>query len=177
MTSSINKKCLSQDPGVERLMRDRCFIGQYYKEYLSINEMLLWAMDSISFNQWTFFIPFTKRYSVESVQDILHWTWGHIFSFTHIPSWYLLLSLLKYAFYFFPHFLSLKICRTLYFKEFTEYQLWDGKWHRAGLKIQSGSSKLWQHCNLMEKSKIPTHVRDNEGHFIAQFEFPLFEMT
>ena len=42
MTGSISKKFLSQDAGVERLMRDRCFIeGHYYKGYLSINGMLL----------------------------------------------------------------------------------------------------------------------------------------
>ena len=86
------------------------------------------------------FITFTKGYSVESIQDILPQAQGRIFSFPHIPSRYLLLSLLRQAFYFFfffSQFFSLKICWTWFFKDFTEYSLRDRKWCRVGLNRQA----------------------------------------
>ena len=88
-------------------MWDRCRVeGSYYKECFSINEMLLWAIDPISFNQWTFIITFANRYSIEFIQDILHQSKGHIFFFIWISSWPLIVSLLKYTFSFFIIFVS-----------------------------------------------------------------------
>lgn len=62
MTSNISKEFLSRDREAERSMPDRCGIEESYYEWcFSINEMLLWAIDPIYFNQWTFFfITFTK---------------------------------------------------------------------------------------------------------------------
>lgn len=46
----------------ERLIHNRCcFGGNHYRQCFSINEMLLWAIEPISFNQWTFITTFTKR--------------------------------------------------------------------------------------------------------------------
>lgn len=88
-------------------MWDRCHVeGSYYKECFSINEMLLWAIDPISFNQWTFIITFDKRYSIKFIQDILHQSKGHIFFIIWISSWPLIVSLLKYTFSFFIIFVS-----------------------------------------------------------------------
>lgn len=49
----------------ERLIHNRCcFGGNHYRQCFSINEMLLWAIEPISFNQWTFITTFTKREAV-----------------------------------------------------------------------------------------------------------------
>lgn len=49
----------------ERLIHNRCCLGgSHYRQCFSINEMLLWAIDPISFNQWTFITTFTKKEAV-----------------------------------------------------------------------------------------------------------------
>lgn len=49
----------------ERLIHNRCcFGGNHYRQCFSINEMLLWAIEPISFNQWTFITTFTKREAI-----------------------------------------------------------------------------------------------------------------
>lgn len=49
----------------ERLIHNRCCLGgNHYRQCFSINEMLLWAIEPISFNQWTFITTFTKREAV-----------------------------------------------------------------------------------------------------------------
>lgn len=46
----------------KRLIHNRCcFGGNHSRQCFSINEMLLWAIEPISFNQWTFITTFTEK--------------------------------------------------------------------------------------------------------------------